>query len=422
MKRTGIALFLGVVLMGLFIGGHGYAQKITIDLNKRTIPDDEGIHAEVLMNNPGEELILPASIDSSQAKFLTLHYSKDIPGDRSLSVLVISKEKGERFYIDKDNDEDLSDEHPLFFPADSNEFVFRVSQDSLQYTDFVLWRVPPRNTDYYMDEDGNMKPRLAKFMNSYGTETSGKKGTFFFDDKKILSRGHVVLGGKTYEIGVFDYNYNGLYNDSEDLLFIDLGQDEKLRFDEDSEVFKLNDIFKVEGENYKISEVDPYGRHLQLARTSKAATHYYLTALNKASASSKESGRLDASFWDLTLTTLEGKAISLDKYKGQYVLLNIWGEWCSPCIHEIPFLKKATEKYENHKLLIVGLLHTKNLDQAKKVIKEKNINWPQVHLSEELAERFRLRGFPTNILIHPDGVRYVKKSTVTTVFFDKNIR
>jgi len=56
----------------------------------------------------------------------------------------------------------------------------------------------------------------------------GEKGTFFCDDRITLRRSKVELEGIKYDIGLFDYNNNGLYNDDDDLLLIDLKGDGKL--------------------------------------------------------------------------------------------------------------------------------------------------------------------------------------------------
>ena len=50
---------------------------------------------------------------------------------------------------------------------------------------------------------------------------------------------------------------------------------------------------------------------------------------------------------DFQVTDLEGEALSLEKYRGQVVLLDFWATWCGPCIAEMPNVKKTYEKYKD---------------------------------------------------------------------------
>ena len=38
---------------------------------------------------------------------------------------------------------------------------------------------------------------------------------------------------------------------------------------------------------------------------------------------------------------------SIDNYKGKWLILNYWAEWCAPCIKEIPELNKLDTDYGN---------------------------------------------------------------------------
>lgn len=41
---------------------------------------------------------------------------------------------------------------------------------------------------------------------------------------------------------------------------------------------------------------------------------------------------------ETTLATAEGDRIAWADYRGQWVLVNYWAEWCKPCLEEIPEL------------------------------------------------------------------------------------
>ena len=52
---------------------------------------------------------------------------------------------------------------------------------------------------------------------------------------------------------------------------------------------------------------------------------------------------------NLTFTDTDGKALSLQSFKGQLLLVDIWGTWCAPCIEEMPYLAKLQDEYAARK-------------------------------------------------------------------------
>lgn len=43
----------------------------------------------------------------------------------------------------------------------------------------------------------------------------------------------------------------------------------------------------------------------------------------------------------------EATEFSIDSYKGKWLVLNYWAEWCAPCIKEIPELNKLDNDYSD---------------------------------------------------------------------------
>ncbi|MEQ1556783.1 MAG: TlpA disulfide reductase family protein, partial [Gallionella sp.] len=56
---------------------------------------------------------------------------------------------------------------------------------------------------------------------------------------------------------------------------------------------------------------------------------------------------------DFALTDLDGKTHRLSEYRGQYVLVNFWATWCSPCLSEIPELNALHKTHKN--LVVIGV-------------------------------------------------------------------
>lgn len=62
-------------------------------------------------------------------------------------------------------------------------------------------------------------------------------------------------------------------------------------------------------------------------------------------------------------TTLDGEQVSLRDYRGQVVVLNVWGSWCPPCRAEAPMLAAAARDLEERGVAFLGI-NSRNPEQA----------------------------------------------------------
>lgn len=107
------------------------------------------------------------------------------------------------------------------------------------------------------------------------------------------------------------------------------------------------------------------------------------------------------------LPDASGKMISLDSYKGRYVLLDFWAQWCSPCLEEFPHMKRLYSEFTRDELEIIAI--GLDIDKAvwKQAIRAHDNPWIQVYggreFENELFKAYRGGGIPFYILIAPDG-------------------
>ncbi|MFE6775276.1 TlpA family protein disulfide reductase [Streptomyces sp. NPDC057702] len=120
----------------------------------------------------------------------------------------------------------------------------------------------------------------------------------------------------------------------------------------------------------------------------------------------------------LSGTTLEGKRLDVDDYRGKIVVLNIWGSWCSPCRAEAPNLVKVAERTKKQGVEFVGInTRDTNEHNARKFEKEYDVPYPSLYDPiGKLMLRFpkgslNPQAIPTTIILDRDGKIAVRALT-----------
>src|ERR1700729_147706 len=79
-----------------------------------------------------------------------------------------------------------------------------------------------------------------------------------------------------------------------------------------------------------------------------------------------------------TLTTLDGKKVSLSDYKGRPVLVNFWATWCAPCKLEMPWFEEFRKQYAAQGFEIIGVTDDADAgkDVIQKAVKKAGVSYP----------------------------------------------
>lgn len=406
-----------------------FGQSIHVPLPVLSRPDNRELHLTLFYQKPKEQLILP-EINHSTFSFFDLYHSSNIRNDEMISCIVLHSDSLDILYVDRNNDENLTnDGGPILFPRSLGSLYVDIinDEDPKQIVKLVLYRTPDAPDSLsrrYVDQYGNLTPSFAAYYTGIiqTDEATGKRGTFFFDDRVSLRHGILELNKEKIRIGLFDYDNNGYFNDSDDVVMIDLNGDQEIRFGDGMEIFYINETFTLNDSHYTLSEIDRYGTWLEVKKTNTKPKFLLLQHRRYPGVRGFTTGVLDSSFWSQSVVSLEGIDIPLNPYRGKYLLLNFWGEWCGPCISEIPDLMGAYRKYDRLTLEMLGIMKIHDRTKAISVIKKYSIPWKQAELSAELEKQFNIRGYPTNILIAPDGKIYVHAvGTINKTFFEQHI-
>jgi peroxiredoxin len=103
----------------------------------------------------------------------------------------------------------------------------------------------------------------------------------------------------------------------------------------------------------------------------------------------------------------DGKTISLDSFKGKYVLVDFWASWCGPCRKENPNIVKAFNQYKDKNFTILGVSLDSKREAWLKAVADDHLGWTQVsdlkYWGNEVAVQYGVRAIPQNFLLDPNG-------------------
>lgn len=105
-----------------------------------------------------------------------------------------------------------------------------------------------------------------------------------------------------------------------------------------------------------------------------------------------------------TLTTDSGQGVSLEDYRGKYVLLNFWATWCGPCVQETPSLNRLHEELSDKGLVVLGVSIDEDKQAYDAFLERFGITFPTVRdpLRDVPAE-YGTYLYPESYLIDRDG-------------------
>lgn len=118
---------------------------------------------------------------------------------------------------------------------------------------------------------------------------------------------------------------------------------------------------------------------------------------------------------NFTLPNAQGQSVSISDFRGSWVVLDFWGSWCGWCIKGFPQMK-ANYAELKPTVQFVGVAIGDKKQTWLNSIQKYQLPWvnlwedPETDRSKSVATLYGVSGFPTKLIINPDG--YIVNTTV----------
>lgn len=115
---------------------------------------------------------------------------------------------------------------------------------------------------------------------------------------------------------------------------------------------------------------------------------------------------------------------SLERYRGDVVVLNFWASWCDPCRKESPALERIHRKYKGKGVTVIGADVDDLTGDARKFINEYELSYRMLrYTSNNAAKDFGTRALPETFVIDPRGrIAAVRRGPVSQAALETMIK
>jgi thiol-disulfide isomerase/thioredoxin len=107
------------------------------------------------------------------------------------------------------------------------------------------------------------------------------------------------------------------------------------------------------------------------------------------------------------VTTMDGKAVSLDSLAGKVVLIDFWATWCGPCREALPHIQKIAQKFQGEPLVVLSVSLDSDSAKWEEFVGKNEMTWLQYRdggFTGPLSKLFAVNAIPHTFTIDADGV------------------
>ena len=97
--------------------------------------------------------------------------------------------------------------------------------------------------------------------------------------------------------------------------------------------------------------------------------------------------------------------LELDSFRGQVIYLDFWASWCVPCRQSFPWMQAMKNAYGRQGLTVIAVNLDPDRAEAERFLQRFHPDFAvQFDPQGAFAERFKVAGMPTSVIIDRHGV------------------
>lgn len=99
-----------------------------------------------------------------------------------------------------------------------------------------------------------------------------------------------------------------------------------------------------------------------------------------------------------------GEPVSLAKYRGQVVVMNLWASWCPPCRAEMPDLQHLYQSYKTRNVIVLGVDQGESAPRVASFAQSLGIHYPiLLDQQQQYGRVYAALGLPTTVVVSAQG-------------------
>lgn len=114
-----------------------------------------------------------------------------------------------------------------------------------------------------------------------------------------------------------------------------------------------------------------------------------------------------------------GNPFNIKDMQGKFTIIDFWGTWCGACLGGMPAMRAFRDAHVD-KIEIVGVANDKDVEAVKKCMEKNNMDWTNImqgNGENDFVAKFNVQGFPTKIIVDPNGTIVYRTSGESEEFY-----